>query len=337
MANRYWVGGVNAWDSSTTAYWSATSGGAGGASVPTSADDVFFDSGTTITVTGTVVCRSLTVNASASVGYSGGATIQIYGSLYFGPSFVGWYADTEFLSTTTGNTVYMGASTAFNGAITFNGSGGEWSQTSGCNFYGGANLLRGTFSTGGYPFSVTGFYSSNTNTRTLNLGSSVIYAYASWNVSTSTNLTVTYSPGGSILATGVFYGGGKSWPSISNGPTNGTLDIYGSNTFYALTAESSFAYPGVLSLESGTTTTVLNNISLTGVSSSLLYLQASGVTPAIISKASGTVSATYTNITKSTATGGATFSAPAGLGNVNGGGNTGWIFSASGGNFFVFL
>ena len=47
MANRYWTGAVNGgtgtWDTSNTANWSATSGGAGGASVPTSSDDVFFD------------------------------------------------------------------------------------------------------------------------------------------------------------------------------------------------------------------------------------------------------------------------------------------------------
>lgn len=52
MADRYWVGGTATWDSTTTANWSATSGGAGGASVPTSADNVFFDANSgTVTVT----------------------------------------------------------------------------------------------------------------------------------------------------------------------------------------------------------------------------------------------------------------------------------------------
>jgi hypothetical protein len=44
MANRYWVGGTGNWDTSSTSNWSTTSGGAGGASAPTSADDVFLDS-----------------------------------------------------------------------------------------------------------------------------------------------------------------------------------------------------------------------------------------------------------------------------------------------------
>ena len=43
MANRYWVGGTGTWDGTSTANWSATSGGSNGASVPTSTDDVFFD------------------------------------------------------------------------------------------------------------------------------------------------------------------------------------------------------------------------------------------------------------------------------------------------------
>ena len=41
MAARYWVGGAGNWSSTTK--WSTTSGGASGASVPTSADDAIFD------------------------------------------------------------------------------------------------------------------------------------------------------------------------------------------------------------------------------------------------------------------------------------------------------
>jgi len=41
MASRYWVGNLGNWND--TAHWSATSGGAGGASVPGKDDDVFID------------------------------------------------------------------------------------------------------------------------------------------------------------------------------------------------------------------------------------------------------------------------------------------------------
>ena len=51
MADRYWVGGAGTWDTTSTTNWSASSGGASGASVPTSADSVFFDQAGTYTVT----------------------------------------------------------------------------------------------------------------------------------------------------------------------------------------------------------------------------------------------------------------------------------------------
>lgn len=62
MAARYWVGGTATWDATVGTKWASTSGGAGGSTVPTAADDVFFDvnSGTgTITLSTGNVCRSL--------------------------------------------------------------------------------------------------------------------------------------------------------------------------------------------------------------------------------------------------------------------------------------
>jgi hypothetical protein len=40
---RYWVGGTGTWSSTNTANWSATSGGAGGQSVPVAGDSIYFD------------------------------------------------------------------------------------------------------------------------------------------------------------------------------------------------------------------------------------------------------------------------------------------------------
>lgn len=62
MANRYWVGGSGTWDTTSTANWSATSGGAGGASAPTAADAVFFNSssgGGTCTIGENVSCLTM--------------------------------------------------------------------------------------------------------------------------------------------------------------------------------------------------------------------------------------------------------------------------------------
>lgn len=85
MANRYWVGGSGTWDTST-ARWSATNGGASGASVPTANDAVFVTSlsgSPTITVSGSRVCQSLTttgatctIAGTGSLSISGGMTLS---------------------------------------------------------------------------------------------------------------------------------------------------------------------------------------------------------------------------------------------------------------------
>lgn len=68
MASRFWVGGVGTWDAADTTHWAATSGGAGGQSVPGSSDSVTFDGssgGGTVTVDfgGTITIQALTMSA----------------------------------------------------------------------------------------------------------------------------------------------------------------------------------------------------------------------------------------------------------------------------------
>lgn len=73
MAARYWVGGTTqTWNPTNTTPWSTVSGGSGGASVPTSSDDVYFDNSSglggafpanpntvrTVTVSGAITCAN---------------------------------------------------------------------------------------------------------------------------------------------------------------------------------------------------------------------------------------------------------------------------------------
>lgn len=65
-ASRFWVGGTGTADLSDTTHWSATSNGAGGASVPGAADSVTLDGssgGGTITINATFSWASLTMGA----------------------------------------------------------------------------------------------------------------------------------------------------------------------------------------------------------------------------------------------------------------------------------
>ncbi len=90
MATRYWIGGAGDWVD--TANWSASSGGAGGASVPTSADDVVFDSASGASLFsvrfdtfGSGVCNNLTIatsaNARVHMPMGTAETLSIYGNL----------------------------------------------------------------------------------------------------------------------------------------------------------------------------------------------------------------------------------------------------------------
>ncbi len=83
MAARYWVGGAGSWDSTNTANWSTTSGGAGGASVPIAGDTPQFDgnSGTgTVTFTNSGVTTSAITLNNVNITLSLGAALTIAGS-----------------------------------------------------------------------------------------------------------------------------------------------------------------------------------------------------------------------------------------------------------------
>lgn len=76
MANRFWVGGTGTWNTTNTANWSATTGGASGASVPTSADFVTIDAnsgGGVITFGNNVDCQGIDIRF-----YTGTIDFSIY-------------------------------------------------------------------------------------------------------------------------------------------------------------------------------------------------------------------------------------------------------------------
>lgn len=83
-ASRFWLGTTSD-DWSVSANWSATSGGASGASVPTSADDVTFNSSgnNTCTITGDQEASSITI----STGYTSTITMSSTSSLVVSNNF----------------------------------------------------------------------------------------------------------------------------------------------------------------------------------------------------------------------------------------------------------
>lgn len=358
MATRYWVGGNGNWNS--TSKWSTSSGGASGASVPTSTDDAVFDSNSSaagaLGVTSNLgdSCANLTIN-NALFGWNG--FLNIYGNLSVTNLNSISNTSTMYFKATSGTkTISMPAYQPL-GYLVFDGVGGTWQLNSDITA-SQIVLTNGTFNSSTYNLEVNpdglvadGFSSSNSNTRTINTGSGIWTVYGNWNCTNSTNLTVATSTAtlkfkdnsGAFLNTSNFYGGGKTWPNVVNilndfGAPN-RLTIYGSNTFASLTATSTISTEAkTIRLESGTTTTITSSLVLSGISGKLVTLSATSSSQATISALPGVPTpATYTTISYSNATGGATFNALLTDGNVNGGNNTGWNFVALSGGFLAFF
>jgi hypothetical protein len=110
MAARFWVGGTGTWDAADTTHWAASTGGAGGQSVPGTSDAVTIDASSgagTITVATNVAVQAITCGAM-------GMTLDF---------------------ATNNNTVTLTASPGFSGtgtgARTINGGTGQWTISNG--------------------------------------------------------------------------------------------------------------------------------------------------------------------------------------------------------------
>jgi hypothetical protein len=77
MATYYWVGGSGTWDISNSTHWSLTSGGSGGAGIPTSTDDVVFDSASSASSYTVTVADNFVGTASYSTITSMTSTVTI--------------------------------------------------------------------------------------------------------------------------------------------------------------------------------------------------------------------------------------------------------------------
>ena len=240
MADRYWVGGSATWDATAGTKWATTSGGAGGASVPTSADNVFLDASSgavTVTISGSRPCLDFTCTGFTGT-LTGTATpvLQCYGNLTLasGMTFNTALADINMLATTTGKTVTTAGKTLWN--IRFNGSGGGWTLQDALTTNSDINVIAGTLTTNNFNITSNNILSTGSTTRAISLGSSTAYAIYIWNM-TSTGMTFT--AGTSTVrcditnSGGSFTGGGLTYNNAQIGKSNASYvqNINGANTF----------------------------------------------------------------------------------------------------------
>jgi hypothetical protein len=209
MANRFWVGGTGNWDATTT-HWSATSGGAAGASVPLATDDVYFDTnsgGGTVTVNlAGRTCLNLSFRGLSGTSdftgtFAGVSTVGISGGLTLSASTTYTYSSTiSFLAISGSNNITSNGRTLVCG-ININGLGGTFNLTDGLTTTTSAGsliLTAGTLNLGSSTHNIFSFNSSFSNVRTLNFGTATVNLIGNnatiWSTSTNTNLTLLGTP-----------------------------------------------------------------------------------------------------------------------------------------------
>lgn len=388
MANRYWVGGTAFWDGNVGTKWATTDGGASGASVPTSADDVFFTAkpaptwqastayiltnivspvtgngfhyecttaGTTgsteptwptvvgNTVTdGTVVwtCRSATV--TIGVSNTGAKSINCTG-------FTGTITGTAAITVAGSVTLVAGMTYTHTGTVTFSGTGTL--TTAGKTFsavtvngvgitltLGDAlnmsartlTVTQGTFDTANYNVTAGVLSSSNSNTRTITLGSSTFTATSSTTVEFSTSTNLTFNAGTSSLSNGsnsvVFNGGGQTFYNVSFTIAGATAhSITGANTFNNLSLTASAT--GLTRLSISADQTVNGTFTCAGSSAVQRGFVRSDTIGTSRTITAATLTATDCDFRDITIAGGAAGTAPTRAGDC--GGNSGITFPAA--------
>jgi hypothetical protein len=363
MAARYWVGGTGTWDASSTTHWSASSGGASGASAPTSADTVIIDSlsgtGTCTTASG-ATCAIATLNSStlgltlgANLTMSGTFTLTL-GALSLGSNtltcsiFTSNNSNTRSIAFSTGNITVTGSNATIWNTAT--GTGFSYTGTPTVNFnYSGSTGTRtiaqaGSGLGGGESTALNMNFSAGSDTITFG-GASRVYRNLNFTgfSGTYTNTLIT-TLGNIIFSSGMVVGSGANAVTFGsainqqNITSNGqTLDfpltfngVGGTFQFQdALTQGSTQAFVfanGTVQFKSGVTSTVGSFVT-SGTNQKYLQSSLAG-SQFTLSQTSGTVSASYVTIRDSIATGGATWIGLTANNAIDAGNNSGWFFDA---------
>jgi hypothetical protein len=262
MADRYWVGGDGTWDATSTTNWATSSGGAGGASAPTSADNVIFDANSntlllafTVTVGGTSTspseCNDFTtggaggaLDAVMTLLGSDSTRLDIHGSMTLPASNLTWTGTSSFVTSfkaTSGTKIITtNGVNLTNTILTINGSGGTFDLGSALTITG-LRVTAGTFNTQNYNISGNAsIQSSGTTVRSINFGSSTITASSGSPILFTDPTNLTFNAGTSQITctatSPTFAGDGETFYNVSfTATTTGTITMTGANTFNNLT------------------------------------------------------------------------------------------------------
>lgn len=333
----YMVGG-----SYMDASWATTSGGVGSVSnIPKPQDtiiinDVFPASGGTLYsyLSSYGAMRWPKIDASARTlpftWYPSGSGLYLCRDATI-PSVIS-FSSTVYVDSDTPVALNLGGSRTFGIQIGAQNPSTYLDLSGALTTSGTLTVTSGTLDTNGYACTLGTLRANSTNTRTLTFGSSLVTLTGTSSFDIANPGTLTINAGTSTIrmssaSAKTFNGLGYTYYNLDQGGA-GALTITGANTFNDVqcsyhTAASTIKFPAA-------TTTTLANLTASGVAGFLVTLTSStGTSQATLSKASGTVSLSYANISWLNGTGGATWNALTNNGCVNGGNNTNWTISST--------
>lgn len=335
--DRFWVGGSGNW--SDTNHWSAATGGAPGASVPTNADNTFFDAnsftGAGQIVTVDVVANVLTMNWTGVTNNptlrnlgNVNQSIKAYGNVLFSPNMTvtksgnQYVIDAQASLTLTTNGVSLGTTYGSQGSLIC----ASGTVTLADNLNGGLVVMTtGNINTNGKTVNAYDFnHGGSAGTRTITLGNSTLNIFHNFGFSaTGTTIINANTASVSLLDSASFTGGSRSYNGTSLYMNGTSHTVSGNNTYNVFGSNSSQTQTITFS---GNTVHTASSFNLGGSSGHQHTLQSSNATNWTISVLSGNVTADYITVSRSTAntSGGQEYFAVGG--SVDGGNNSGWQF-----------
>lgn len=330
MASRYWVGASADWDGTAGTKWATTSGGAGGAAVPTISDDVFFDANSG----GGTDCEKTTNTDVASLNFTGftgifrgAGTIDAIGSLTLGSGMT--YSHTGSLQFTSDGSITSNGITITSNQIEINSGAVITLQDSlvhtGTN---GIILTNGTLNANNFNVTCFLFNGSNSNVRTLTMGSGTWTITGSgtvWTIATTTNLTLnantsTIKLTDNSASNKIFSAGSLTYNNYWNATQGAGVCIMqgGNSTWNDFKIDAGRNQQ----FNAGSTFTI-SSLTAIGTSIDTIIITSSSAATHTLSDASGINTVEHCSISYSIASGGATFNAE---NSTDGGNNTGWNF-----------
>jgi hypothetical protein len=278
-STRYWVGGTGNWND--TARWSTSSGGAGGADLPRSHDDVVFDSNSNATaytatvnaITGGNRCKALTIAgpASGNVTLAGSTALFIHDDITLpATGLTRTYTGAITLTGTGAGKTITTNGVSLASAVTVNGVGAEWSLADALSNSSTFTFTNGSFDTADFNLTTSGFRSNVKNSRTISLGSSTVTVTGN----SQTDFGTTESSAAALLfnaetsqhnVTGntvTFNGNNQTFYNVSFTSTSiGTITFNGTNTFNNLSV-AGLASAGIASLALSADQTINGTLTL---------------------------------------------------------------------------